>query len=79
MFDHLIYLGSQATTRHPAVEPLERAIATVRNAFRHWADARRSEAQAQQQWNAELREARRLADLSRAMNGIATDDARRYD
>ena len=79
MFDHLTYLNTQSATRHPAVEPLERALATVRNAFRHWAEARRSEAQAQAQWNMQLREARRLAHLSRAMNGIAIDDTRRYD
>ena len=36
------------------------------------------EVMAERTWNAALRDARIMADLSRAMNGIAVDDLRRY-
>ena len=76
MFD---YISSAYPTRHPGVEPLKRAIATVRGIFRGWAEDTRREAEANRHWNAALRDARRMADLSRSMNGIAVEDKRRYD
>ena len=64
---------------HSGVMRFERAIAAIRGIFRNWAEDARREAEANQRWNAALHDARRMADLSRAMNGIAVEDKRRYD
>ena len=44
-----------------------------------WADARQRHADDERTWNAALYDARIMADLSRAMNGIAVEDIRRFD
>lgn len=64
---------------HPGVRRIERVVAMVRGMYRNWAEASRREAEANKHWNAALRDARLMADLSRAMNGIAVEDTRRYD
>lgn len=58
--------------------PARRAAAVLRASARAWAEARRRDAEDQKTWNAALRDARIMADLSRAMNGIAVEDVRRY-
>lgn len=58
--------------------PVRRAVASLRAGGKAWAEARRREAEDQQYWNAALHDARIMADLSRAMNGIAVDNIRRY-
>ena len=50
----------------------------LRRALQHWTQARRQAGAEQRIHNAVLHEARILADLSRAMNGIAVEDMRRY-
>ncbi|PWW46981.1 hypothetical protein [Melaminivora alkalimesophila] len=50
----------------------------LRRALRRWTQARRQAGAEQRIHNAVLHEARILADLSRAMNGIAVEDMRRY-
>lgn len=58
--------------------PVRAAVAALRNAAKVWSEARQREAEDEKTWNAALRDARIMADLSRAMNGIAVDDIRRY-
>ncbi|MBS0390069.1 MAG: hypothetical protein JSS19_18815 [Proteobacteria bacterium] len=58
--------------------PARRAAASLRGAAGSWADARRRAAEDEETWNSALHDARLMADLSRAMNGIAVEDMRRY-
>ncbi|MHA7599968.1 hypothetical protein ACX12L_08500 [Alicycliphilus sp. T452] len=58
--------------------PARRAVVLLRGAAKSWSDARRREAEDERTWNAALHDARIMADLSRAMNGIAVEDTRRY-
>ncbi|GKS83963.1 MULTISPECIES: hypothetical protein [Comamonadaceae] len=58
--------------------PARRASAVLRSGYKAWAEARRREAEDEKTWNAALYDARIMADLSRAMNGIAVDNIRRY-
>jgi hypothetical protein len=58
--------------------PARRAAALLRGSAHAWTEARRRDAEDQRTWNAALRDARIMADLSRAMNGIAVEDLRRY-
>ncbi|MBF5005246.1 hypothetical protein [Diaphorobacter caeni] len=55
----------------------------VVNAFNlartNWLEARRRAKEEERHYNSALREARRIADLSRAMNGLAVENVRRYD
>ena len=58
--------------------PARSAVLGLRAAAKAWSDAHRRAAEDERTWNAALRDARIMADLSRAMNGIAVDDLRRY-
>ena len=58
--------------------PARRGAALLARGARTWRDARKRAAEDQRTWNAALHDARIMADLSRAMNGIAVEDARRY-
>ena len=58
--------------------PTRNAVAWLRSAAQAWADARQRHADDERTWNAALYDARIMADLSRAMNGIAVEDIRRY-
>lgn len=58
--------------------PARRAAALLRSVAHNCADARRRAAEDEKTWNAALHDARLMADLSRAMNGIAVEDMRRY-
>lgn len=58
--------------------PARRAAALLHGAVRSWSDARQRAAEDERTWNAALHDARIMADLSRAMNGIAVEDMRRY-
>ncbi len=58
--------------------PVRRAASMLRAGFHAWKEARRREAEDEKTWNAALHDARIMADLSRAMNGIAVDNIRRY-
>ncbi|MBS0508880.1 MAG: hypothetical protein JSR53_16005 [Proteobacteria bacterium] len=58
--------------------PARNAVALVRSGAKAWAEARRHAAEDEKTWNAALHDARLMADLSRAMNGIAVEDMRRY-
>ncbi|MDA8455759.1 hypothetical protein M4R22_13380 [Acidovorax sp. GBBC 3334] len=58
--------------------PVRRTAAALRAGFQAWKEARRREAEDEKTWNAALYDARIMADLSRAMNGIAVDNIRRY-
>ena len=58
--------------------PVRRGAAMLRAGFHAWTEARRRDAEDEQTWNAALHDARIMADLSRAMNGIAVDNIRRY-
>ncbi|WP_367066984.1 hypothetical protein [Oryzisolibacter sp. LB2S] len=58
--------------------PVRRALVALRGALRAWSEARRRHAEDEATWNAALQDARLMADLSRAMNGIAVEDIRRY-
>ncbi len=58
--------------------PVRSAVLGLRAAVKAWSDAHRRAAEDERTWNAALRDARIMADLSRAMNGIAVDDLRRY-
>ncbi|HRO81841.1 MAG TPA: hypothetical protein PLR92_10445, partial [Alicycliphilus denitrificans] len=57
--------------------PARRAAALLHGAVRSWSDARQRAAEDERTWNAALHDARIMADLSRAMNGIAVEDMRR--
>ncbi len=58
--------------------PARRVVGLLRQGARGWAEARRRAQEDERTWNAALHDARLMADLSRAMNGIAVDDMRRY-
>jgi len=58
--------------------PARNAVALVRGAARAWSEARQRAAEDEKTWNAALHDAHMMADLSRAMNGIAVEDMRRY-
>ena len=58
--------------------PARRAVMLARGAGKAWAEARARQAEDEKTWNAALHDARLMADLSRAMNGIAVEDMRRY-
>lgn len=58
--------------------PARRAVALLSQGARGWSEARRRAQEDERTWNAALHDARLMADLSRAMNGIAVDDLRRY-
>lgn len=58
--------------------PARRAAVLLRGAARSWSEARQRQADDEKTWNAALHDARLMADLSRAMNGIAVEDMRRY-
>lgn len=58
--------------------PARNAVVALRTARRAWMQARQREADDEKTWNAALHDARIMADLSRAMNGIAVEDMRRY-
>ncbi len=58
--------------------PARRGALLLRQGARAWSAARRQAREDERTWNAALQDARLMADLSRAMNGIAVDDARRY-
>jgi len=58
--------------------PARRMALLLRQGARGWAQARRRALEDERTWNAALHDARIMADLSRAMNGIAVEDVRRY-
>ncbi|AVP56582.1 hypothetical protein [Pulveribacter suum] len=58
--------------------PARRAVVLLRQGAREWSAARRRALDDERTWNAALHDARLMADLSRAMNGIAVEDLRRY-
>lgn len=58
--------------------PARSAVASLRVQYAHWAEALRRQEEDERTWNAALRDARIMADLSRAMNGMAVDNIRRY-
>ena len=62
----------------PRSAPASGVARLLRRALQRWAQARHQAGAQLQHHNAVLHEARILADLSRAMNGIAVDDTRRY-
>ncbi|MPM38386.1 hypothetical protein SDC9_85015 [bioreactor metagenome] len=62
-----------------ATAPLRNAFAWLADVAKHYAEARRSAREEERHYNRALREARMIADLSRAMNGLAVDNVRRYD
>ncbi len=58
---------------------LTAAFAKLRQAAQSFAAARRRAKEEDRHYNRALREARMIADLSRAMNGLAVENIRRYD
>ncbi|WP_313072378.1 hypothetical protein [Melaminivora sp.] len=64
--------------RHVRFGPVQHAAHLLRQGAQAWRSARRRASHDQDAWNAALHDARLMADLSRAMNGIAVDDMRRY-
>lgn len=58
--------------------PARRAMVLLRASVQAWSEARRRQAEDEKTWNAALHDARLMAELSRAMNGIAVEDMRRY-
>lgn len=58
--------------------PARRVVVLLRGAAQSWSKARQRQAEDEKTWNAALHDARIMADLSRAMNGIAVEDLRRY-
>ncbi|QNP47220.1 hypothetical protein [Diaphorobacter aerolatus] len=87
------FVRTDATMHHAGVERVQRAannlsnssvslsatFARFANIGKSWADARRRAKEEESHYNLALREARMIADLSRAMNGVAVDNIRRYD
>jgi hypothetical protein len=69
---------SSSLTAHRGVARVQRFTALVRGLYLHWKQARLQEARVQAQHAAALQEARTMAALARAMNGIAVEDIRRY-
>lgn len=58
--------------------PARGAVASLRAQYGRWAEALRRQEEDERTWNAALYDARIMADLSRAMNGMAVDNVRRY-
>ncbi|KQR42816.1 hypothetical protein [Acidovorax sp. Leaf160] len=58
--------------------PARGVVASLRTQYGNWAEALRRQEEDERTWNAALRDARIMADLSRAMNGMAVDNIRRY-
>jgi hypothetical protein len=58
--------------------PVTRATAGVRALYKRWAAARLQRIQDEKLWNLALRDARIMADLSRAMGRDAAAETRRY-
>lgn len=58
--------------------PARNAVALLRSGAQAWNEARRRAQEDERTWNTALHDARLMADLSRAMNGIAVEDMRRY-
>ncbi len=52
--------------------PARRAAVVLRTGYKAWLESRRQSAEDQRTWNAALRDARMMADLSRAMSAAAT-------
>lgn len=84
------FVRTDAITNHAGVERVRRAadhlgtsstglFAFVANFAKSWTEARRRAREEERHYNRALREARLIADLSRAMNGLAVDNIRRYD
>ncbi|WP_353234742.1 hypothetical protein [Diaphorobacter ruginosibacter] len=74
--------GSRRVQR--AADPLGTSSSTgmfafVGHAVKAWSEARRRAREEEHHYNRALREARIIADLSRAMNGLAVENIRRYD
>ena len=55
--------------------PARRAMAGLRNRYRAWSAARRQAADDAQMWALALRDARIMAEISRAMDNVAADKA----
>lgn len=58
--------------------PARGVAASLRAQYGRWAEALRRQEEDERTWNAALHDARIMADLSRAMNGMAVDNIRRY-
>ena len=58
--------------------PVRKLVSLVLSGTEAWTEAYRRAQEDEKTWNAALHDARILADLSRAMNGIAVEDMRRY-
>ena len=56
-----------------------RVVTAFNQARANWVEGRRRAKEEEHTYNSALRDARRIAALSRAMNGVAVDNARRYD
>lgn len=56
-----------------------RTMTAFNRARNNWLEARRRAKEEEHHYNSALRDARRIADLSRAMNGLAVENIRRYD
>lgn len=54
-----------------AAQLLQAAVATVRASYRAWVNSRKQAAEDEHTWNAALKDARVMAELSRAMQGQA--------
>ena len=55
--------------------PARRAMAGLRSRYRAWSDARKQAASDAQMWDLALRDARIMAEISRAMDSAAADKA----
>ena len=69
----------QRAAENVSTSPLRSAMAFIANAGKNWVEAHRRAKEEEHHYNHALREARMIADLSRAMNGLAVDNIRRYD
>ena len=58
--------------------PVARLAARTRVAYAAWAESRRQSEQDRQMWEVALRDARVMADLSRAMSAEALDSLKKY-
>ena len=59
-------------------EPVARLAGRARVAYGAWAERRRQAEQDRQMWEVALRDARVMADLSRAMSAEALDSLKKY-
>ena len=69
LLDLVLLLGSST----------HRVVTAFNQARANWVEGRRRAKEEEHTYNSALRDARRIAALSRAMNGVAVDNARRYD